>query len=301
MRRTRGICPNIPSTVGNISDSGVTDSGYLLVSTHRDEHDQATIRLVQLSTGQAIHEWIPDWQAILASIPADLPSPPVNAITDVALLEDSSVVFNIYDGPLVKLDAQSNIEWLVPLPFHHSIEIDADDHFWSPTATEGRSGNDRDRLRDDVITRVDPEGTIVYQRSVTDLLISQGYLNLLYGSGYEDDRTHLNDIQPTLSDGPFWMKGDVFLSFRHLSTVMQFRPRTDEIVRLIEGPWLNQHDVDILDSTRISILATTTSEMRQNSLAQRRGRYSSTLSSTSTTSTPNFCRPHSPKQWLQHA
>ena len=68
-----------------------------------------------------------------------------------------------------------------------------------------------------------------------------------------DDPTHLNDIQPVLDDGPYWKKGDLFLSLRNISTVMLYRPSTDEILWIKRGPWIAQHDVDILDDHRISI------------------------------------------------
>jgi hypothetical protein len=70
---------------------------------------------------------------------------------------------------------------------------------------------------------------------------------------YRDDAVHLNDIQPVLADGPYWKKGDVFLSLRNLSTLMLYRPSTDEIVWMKRGPWTSQHDIDILDDHRIGV------------------------------------------------
>jgi hypothetical protein len=81
-----------------------------------------------------------------------------------------------------------------------------------------------------------------------------GYSNWLFTNGmYEFDPIHLNDVQPALTDGPYWKKGDVFLSLRNLSTIMLYRPRTDEIVWMKRGPWTSQHDVDILDDHRIAV------------------------------------------------
>jgi hypothetical protein len=70
---------------------------------------------------------------------------------------------------------------------------------------------------------------------------------------YQKDPVHLNDIQPVLKDGPYWKAGDLFLSFRHMSMIMLYRPATDEIVWTHQGPWLAQHDVDILDDSRIAV------------------------------------------------
>ena len=48
-------------------------------------------------------------------------------------------------------------------------------------------------------------------------------------------------------------KGDVFLSLRHQSMILLYRPLTNEIIWKGTGPFFHQHDVDILDSHRISI------------------------------------------------
>ncbi len=47
--------------------------------------------------------------------------------------------------------------------------------------------------------------------------------------------------------------GDVILSLRNLSTVLLFRPSTGEVVWLATGPWLNQHDVNLLPDGRYSV------------------------------------------------
>jgi hypothetical protein len=47
-------------------------------------------------------------------------------------------------------------------------------------------------------------------------------------------------------------KGDVFLSSRTSSWIIQYRPSSGKVIRLIEGPFMSQHDVDIeSDSTII--------------------------------------------------
>jgi hypothetical protein len=40
---------------------------------------------------------------------------------------------------------------------------------------------------------------------------------------------------------------------RNVSAVLLYRPGTDEIVWVKRGPWISQHDVDILDDHRIGI------------------------------------------------
>jgi CMP-N-acetylneuraminic acid synthetase len=42
-------------------------------------------------------------------------------------------------------------------------------------------------------------------------------------------------------------KGDLFISLRHLSTVLLYRSSSQKIIWLNQGPWLFQHDIDIVD------------------------------------------------------
>ena len=70
---------------------------------------------------------------------------------------------------------------------------------------------------------------------------------------FDIDPIHLNDIQPVNFDGDFWKKGDIFLSLRHQSMVLLYRPSTNEIIWKGTGKFFHQHDIDILDNHRISI------------------------------------------------
>ena len=70
---------------------------------------------------------------------------------------------------------------------------------------------------------------------------------------FTTDPIHLNDIQPIDFDGEFWKKGDVFLSLRHQSMVLLYRPSTNKIIWKGIGRFFHQHDVDILNDHKISV------------------------------------------------
>src|SRR5690606_15593821 len=94
----------------------------------------------------------------------------------------------------------------------------------------------------------------LYIKSINEMLYENGYRGLLFGVGpLESDPVHLNDVQPALTSGPYWEKGDLLISLRNKSTVILFRPSTNKILWLRTGPWLYQHDADFIDDTRISI------------------------------------------------
>jgi hypothetical protein len=68
-----------------------------------------------------------------------------------------------------------------------------------------------------------------------------------------EEPIHLNDIQPAVADGDFWKKGDLLISARNMSTIFLFRPSTNTILWYKTGPWIHQHDVNFIDSHRISV------------------------------------------------
>ena len=105
------------------------------------------------------------------------------------------------------------------------------------------------------VTKISPDGKILYNKSVTQIFLDNDYKYLVFGQWIEsfNDTIHLNDIQPVLKDGLYWKKGDVFLSMRRLSMIMHFRPSTNKIINIITGPFYQQHDVDIISNKEISL------------------------------------------------
>ena len=67
------------------------------------------------------------------------------------------------------------------------------------------------------------------------------------------DPIHLNSIEPALSDTEHWKKGDLFLSLKHHSAIILYRPSTNKVINYITGPFAQQHDVDIISEKEISI------------------------------------------------
>ena len=83
--------------------------------------------------------------------------------------------------------------------------------------------------------------------------------DLIYDSDIMSDRDviHINDVQPVEISNKYMEKGDLFISIRTLSSIIQYRPKNNKIIRYIKGPFIKQHDVDILGNAEIAILTTT--------------------------------------------
>ena len=109
---------------------------------------------------------------------------------------------------------------------------------------------------DDAIAKLSPNGDIMYQKLVSQIFIENDMEYLLFSVGddvFTEDPIHLNDIQPVNFDGPFWQKGDIFLSLRHQFMIILYRPSSGKIIWKGTGPFFHQHDVDILNDHSIAI------------------------------------------------
>lgn len=163
-------------------------------------------------------------------------------------------------GPTVdRVDACSNVVWQNRFGLHHSMEQEADGNFWAPSAVQATLFGVSSKFVGHGLLKFSLSGDVLTRISLADALMRGGYHHLLYAiNQYENDPFHMNDIQPVLRDGPFWRRDDLFVSLRTNSVVLLYRPATDEIVWLQSGPWLHQHDVDIVSDHEISVFSNNT-------------------------------------------
>lgn len=240
------------------------EAPYLLVNRFDRDRLKSVSELVDLDAQTVVHSWVydpdPIWQDSTLDTPlVDLAVDRATARfrgTHALVEPDGEVVVHGMGSPLLKFDLCGDLLWQQDeVVYHHSIEVDAEGNYWVPAQlipkTVDLGGAD---FMDDGIVQVSPEGEILSSRSVIGILDDNGLSHLIYGHGWEQaDPIHLNDIQPVMEDGPIWQAGDLFLSVRNRSLVLLYRPATDEIVWHQAGPWIHQHDIDILDDRRISV------------------------------------------------
>ena len=106
---------------------------------------------------------------------------------------------------------------------------------------------------DDGIMKVSGDGKILFKKSIMQILIDNNLQKLIFPGEPSYDPIHLNDIQPVMFDGPNFKKGDIFLSLRSSSIIVLYRPSNNKVLWYKKNPWVNQHDVDILNAEQISI------------------------------------------------
>ncbi|MFN0115359.1 MAG: arylsulfotransferase family protein [Paracoccaceae bacterium] len=242
--------------------------GYLLVSRIDGERQRHVVELTSLADWTVRHAWVSDPGAWLEGAPRDTRigspenwTPETYRMVHPWLQTDGGLVFKDHYGPLVATDACGKLRWRIDEPlFSHATEVHAEGNFWIPAhPKQPPNGKWPQDFREDTLAEVSPDGRILWSRSLPELFEEKGLKSILFPvKGYDPDPVHLNDIEPVLSDGPYWKKGDLFLSMRGPSAVLLYRPSTDEIVWFKSGPWLRQHDVDILDDHRISVFSNNT-------------------------------------------
>lgn len=202
--------------------------------------------LKNLRNDSLIFEWIlksDEFKQSRSLFSHSLPLQPI-------LLEDTSIVIVQDKSPnLYRLDKYSNIIWHnTSYRYHHAINLDSQNNVWVCS-----HGGNYSPYYDDSITKIDIHtGKVLFHKPILDILSDNDLIYFIYGMGYSMDPLHLNDIQPILVDGKYWKKGDIFLSFRHKSLIILYRPLTNKVLRVIQGPFFHQHDVDIQSDSTIS-------------------------------------------------
>lgn len=240
-----------------LRDSAFQDPGYLLMPRYSKKDGQVIVELFSIADKKVVHTWVPPLDEIFKTSKVEQKG--ANSVNEYRaqhplLLKDGGLIFTSGEGPMVRINACSELIWVNDHHFHHSIELNADGNLVAPIVMEPQVPETVLPIRDDGFAIISLDGKIINEYSVTDILLKNGYRGLIYGVGrFETDRIHLNDAQPIVKDLNERQTGDVALSIRHLSTVLLFDPPTGKIKWLKTGPWLSQHDINLLDDGRYSI------------------------------------------------
>lgn len=243
---------------------------YLLLSKYDGDTKRSVVELIDLRSFKVLKTWRPDIKKINKLVDNSRPefkniqikrNEERYLMVHPFLTEDGGLIFKNH-SPLVKIDKNSQLVWQNQEDvFHHSIELDHEGNFWVPTSVypyqvdKKYVGSEIGNYLDDAITKVSPDGEILFQKSVSNIFIENNLEFFVFppGISFNFDRIHLNDIQPVLTDGPYWKRGDLFLSRRNISMIILYRPSTNKIIWKGSGSFAMQHDIDILDDHRISI------------------------------------------------
>jgi len=254
---------NASGFIYNYSINDSLNLGYLLLNRYDGDLRMSVSELVDLKNQKILHLWTYDVDNVwkLSKLNSHLVDFKKASHTERArnfhtFIDNSGNIYSIFGkSPLIKNDFCSNLSIVNDDKiYHHSIEIDHEGNFWIPSYIEPKSVElGSDKFHDDGIVKLSKDGEILFEKSVIKILSDNGFGHLVYGTTFTDDPIHLNDIQPVMKTSQFWKKGDIFLSLRNQSIVFLYRPSSNKIIWLKQGPWHHQHDINILDDYRISI------------------------------------------------
>ena len=193
------------------------------------------------------------------------------------IMKNGDLISNSSQGPLVRINKNSELVWLVDRQTHHSISLDHNGNIVVPVVSQSPPDKNIKPTREDGYIVVDSNtGKVIFEENLRDILEINSYFGLLYGIGTpEQDLIHLNDVETILENDNFVKKGDLVFSLRNLSTVFFYRPSSKKILWLKNGPWLKQHDVDYIGDGNFTIFDngvvddTNFSEIKENQPAHR--------------------------------
>jgi hypothetical protein len=250
----------------NIIKKLETEHLYLM-ARFSQKYQQGIIELRKLSDLELIHEYIIDQNKFFKLIDnkENFESLKTNSYgkrfkIGSPIIDNDGKIIATAAGTLFKIDLCNNFEWVNnKVNVHHSLNINENGNYLSPIIINSKQnkyseyfGND---YLDDAIGIFSNEGKLLSYKSISEILIENNYIGFLLGMdrGLYEDPIHLNDIEPVFFDTKYFKSGDLFLSLRHRSAIIHYRPKNNKIIDLIIGPFSHQHDVDILDEKTISI------------------------------------------------
>jgi hypothetical protein len=224
---------------------------YALTS-YSDTGTSRSIVVRNLKNDSVLHKWT-----------VNNPHDEITRIFHPVYLSDGSLVyyFGYTWSPMRRIDASGNVIWEQDqFIFHHGMELNKDGDIWA-CARVGDSNSGMCKIEnrtvfyfDYTIAKLDIEtGEVLFHKSISELLKENNLANYILKAPSINDPIHLNDIQPALKSTDYYEEDDVFLSLRTLSCIIHYRPSTNKVIKIIEGPFVNQHDVDFLNDHTLAI------------------------------------------------
>jgi hypothetical protein len=256
-RPDRGVTVHNPARV----QDGVT----LYTSGH-----EAAAYLVAMD-GEVLHEWRRPFSTVWdASAGVKRPQPDSHVYFRKAMVYPTGDLLVVYEGVgdtpygygLVKLDRNSEVLWSYPGRAHHDVDIAPDGRIYALThelvddPLEGFDNLASPRL-DDFLVVLSPEGQELRKIPLIQPVAASEYRHLLHTvSAYAvADPLHTNAVKVITEEAAanfaFGKVGQILLSFRELGAIGVLDLDSEELVWASRGPWVGQHDPDILPNGNV--------------------------------------------------
>ncbi len=246
--------------------------GYTFLTFDVDR--PSTARLLDMD-GKIVHEWHRDLREIWPDTPQREKAAPDDAIAwrYARLFPNGDIITTIKawgDTPdgygIAKFDKDSKVIWAVPDNFHHHFSIASDGriygitHQWRDMAANPIKGINflPKKVLEDFVVELSPDGKELSRFSLLEAMAGPGARQLLGSTAfkaykvYDWDRLHPNDIEVIdanfASHHSLLKPGMLLISLRDLDALIVLDPATRKLVWCMRGPWVRQHDPDLLAS-----------------------------------------------------
>ena len=216
--------------------------------------------------GEVLHEWRRPFSTVWHEGAAvKQPQPDSHVYFRKAMLYPNGDLLVVYEGVgdtpygygVVKLDRNSEVLWSYLGHAHHDIDIGPDGRIYVLThelvdePLDGFENLASPRL-DDFLVVLSPDGEELSKTPLIDAVAESEYRHLLHTvSSYAvADPLHANNVdvitEEAAANFPYGEAGDVLLSFRELGAIGVLDLESGQLVFAMRGPWIGQHDPDIL-------------------------------------------------------
>ncbi|MGH6948787.1 MAG: arylsulfotransferase family protein [Kiloniellales bacterium] len=216
--------------------------------------------------GRIVHQWRKPFSEVWdESSVVSHPRPDRFVYFDKAHVFPNGDVLVVYIGVgdtpwglgLVKLDKDSNVIWKFLERVHHDVEVGADGRIYTLTHRLRNERLEEHRFVEppfieDFLVILSPDGALEKKISLTEALARSPYGRFTATVPHFalQDPLHTNAVEPIEGEAaknfPFAGEGNVLLSFRESGLIATFDPRNEVFTWGTRGPWIGQHDPDLL-------------------------------------------------------
>lgn len=252
-----------------IHDPARAQQGLTLYSS---THEQAAY-LIDMQ-GNVVHRWQMNFSALWdKSAAVEHPRSDEFVYIEKAQVLPNGDLIALYtaigDTPwgygIARLNARSEVVWKYLGHAHHDFEVDAAGNIHvlsqqvSETELAGFAHLPKPRI-DDFIVTLSPDGREISSTSLMEIFARSPYGRRLYFASEESfnngDYLHANSVDVLKGPAPGIpgsRAGQVLISFREVSTVALIDEDRQEIVWAQTGPWVRQHDAQVLPNGNVML------------------------------------------------
>lgn len=193
----------------------------------------------------------------------------------LVVLDDGSIVINLEDRLLSRIDACSQPVWVKTAAYHHSLEWSEDGMLWTWRGEKSYADHYQ------FMQKLNPwTGETIAELSLIDdfvkdspermriFRVPRDFVFQHAGDGGRFDIFHVNDIEALGTEMaeqyPEFRAGDLLVSLRNIDLVAVLDPVGREIKWWMQGPWIRQHDPDFNADGNISVFNNNTARRQSN-------------------------------------